>query len=51
MPKQDAILAIIAGVSDMQVTLNLVWEKFLPVMVNNPLPGFQLIGQSLVERL
>jgi CubicO group peptidase (beta-lactamase class C family) len=32
LPEQEAVLAMTAGVADMQVVLNLVWEKLLPAM-------------------
>ncbi|MBN2148514.1 MAG: serine hydrolase [Anaerolineales bacterium] len=32
MPEQDAVLAITAGVPDMQSVLSLVWDKLLPAM-------------------
>lgn len=39
MPEQDAVLAITAGVPDMQGVLNLAWEKLLPAMVATSLPA------------
>ena len=30
LPEQDAVIAITAGVRDMQAVLNLVWDKLLP---------------------
>ena len=30
MPEQDAVLAITSGLGDMQVPLNIVWDKLLP---------------------
>ena len=39
MPEQDAVLAITAGVSDMQAVLNVVWDKLLPAMGQAPLPA------------
>ena len=38
MPDQGAVLAITAGVADMQAILNLVWEKLLPAMGKKRLP-------------
>ena len=32
MPDQEAVMAITAGVADMQAILNVVWEKLLPAM-------------------
>lgn len=37
-PEQDAVLAITAGVKDMQSVLNLVWEQVLASMKPAPLP-------------
>jgi CubicO group peptidase (beta-lactamase class C family) len=38
MPEQDVVLAITAGLPDMQVVLTAVWEKLLPGIEMNPLP-------------
>jgi CubicO group peptidase (beta-lactamase class C family)/predicted glycoside hydrolase/deacetylase ChbG (UPF0249 family) len=38
LPELDAVVAITSGVRDMQVPLNLVWEKLLPAMKADPLP-------------
>lgn len=38
MPEQDAVLAITAGVGDMQGVLNLVWDCLLPAMGADRLP-------------
>src|SRR5262249_22653234 len=32
LPEQDAVVAITAGVRDMQAVLNLVWDKLLPAL-------------------
>jgi CubicO group peptidase (beta-lactamase class C family) len=32
LPEQDAVIAITSGVKDMQVVLDLVWEKLLPAL-------------------
>jgi len=37
MPEQDAVLAITAGVGDMQKELNTVWDRLLPAMGPTPL--------------
>lgn len=37
MPQQDAVLAITAGVQDMQAVLEQVWTHLLPAMVEGPL--------------
>jgi CubicO group peptidase (beta-lactamase class C family) len=39
MPEQDAVLAITAGVPDMQPVLTLVWDKLLPAIGAKPLPA------------
>ncbi|HTU93684.1 MAG TPA: serine hydrolase [Gemmataceae bacterium] len=39
MPKQDAVLAITSGTGDMQSVLNVVWDKLLPAMRDEPLPN------------
>jgi CubicO group peptidase (beta-lactamase class C family) len=39
MPALDAVLAITAGVPDMQAVLSLVWEKLLPAIGKSPLPA------------
>ena len=39
MPEQDAVLAIISGVRDMQAVLDKVWEHLLPAMQPEPLPA------------
>jgi CubicO group peptidase (beta-lactamase class C family) len=39
LPEQDAVVAITAGVKDMQAVLNLVWDKLLPAMNPSPLPA------------
>ncbi len=51
MPEQDAVLAITAGVPDLQAVLNLVWEKLLPAMqpeaLPEDLPAAIALGQTL----
>jgi hypothetical protein len=37
MPEQEAVLAMISGVRDMQVVLDKVWEHLLPAMQPQPL--------------
>ncbi len=39
MPDQDAVIAITSGVADMQVVLDLVWDRLLPAMADGPLPS------------
>ena len=38
MPDQDAVVAITSGTKDMASVMNLVWDKLLPAMQNQPLP-------------
>jgi hypothetical protein len=38
LPEQDAVLAITAGLPDMQIVLDLVWKHLLPAMSQSPLP-------------
>ena len=51
MPEQDAVLAITAGVADMQQPLNLVWELLLPAMNSEPLPDDSESQVALTEKL
>jgi len=37
LPQQDAVVAITAGVRNMQTVMDLVWEKILPAMQPEPL--------------
>jgi CubicO group peptidase (beta-lactamase class C family) len=39
MPEQDAVLAMISGVRDMQVVLDKVWAHLLPAIEPQPLPA------------
>jgi len=48
MPEQDAVLAITAGVANMQAVLALVWEHLLPAMGASPLP-VDSTGQAALE--
>jgi CubicO group peptidase (beta-lactamase class C family) len=47
MPEQDAVLAITAGVAEMQPVLNIVWEKLLPGMQNEILPRANAGAENL----
>ena len=49
MPDQDAVVAITAGVSDMQQVLDLVWDHLLPAMEHEALPPAD--NGPLAERL
>ncbi len=51
MPEQDAVLAITAGVGDMQAVLNLVWKHLLPAMEAGPLPANPVAEQELALKL
>jgi CubicO group peptidase (beta-lactamase class C family) len=51
MPDQDAVVAITSGVKDMQVVLNLVWDKLLPAMKPAPLATDEESRKKLEERL
>lgn len=50
-PEQDAVLAITAGVSDMQAVLNRVWEFILPAMQPQALPEDSFAHGKLTNRL
>jgi len=39
MPKQDAVVAITSGTSDMQAVMNLVWDHLLAAMGDDALPA------------
>jgi hypothetical protein len=49
MPEQKAVLAMTAGVAEMQPVLNVVWEKLLPVMGKNPLPADEETNRTLAR--
>ncbi|HKB03899.1 MAG TPA: serine hydrolase [Gemmataceae bacterium] len=49
LPEQDAVIAITAGVRDMQAVLNLVWDKLLPGLKADPLPADDE-GRAKLER-
>ena len=51
LPEQDAVVAITAGVRDMQAVLNLVWDKLLPSLKEGTLPADQANAEALVETL
>jgi hypothetical protein len=51
MPDQDAVVAITAGVADMQAVLNVVWEKLLPAMEQKPLPADETTFENLAHTL
>lgn len=51
MPEQDAVLAITAGVGDMQSVLNLVWQHLLPAFAAQPLPADSAKQKALSRKL
>ncbi len=51
MPEQDAVLAMISGVRDMQVVLDKVWAHLLPAMGSQPLPADPAGHNALRARL
>ncbi len=51
MPAQDAVLAITAGLADMQNVLNLVWKELLPAMQPRPLARNEESQKKLADRL
>jgi CubicO group peptidase (beta-lactamase class C family) len=51
MPDSDAVVAITSGVHDMQAVLNLVWDKLLPAMGPDPLPGDAAATSALATAL
>jgi CubicO group peptidase (beta-lactamase class C family) len=51
MPDQDAVLAVTAGVSDMQAVLTLAWEHLLPAMQPGALPHDHQAQADLERRL
>jgi hypothetical protein len=51
MPDQGAVLAITAGIAEMQPILNLVWEKLLPAMGKSVLSVNEATASRLVHTL
>jgi CubicO group peptidase (beta-lactamase class C family) len=51
MPEQDAVLAIIGGVRDMQAVLDKVWEHLLPAMQPEALPADPQACGELCDKL
>jgi CubicO group peptidase (beta-lactamase class C family) len=51
LPAQDAVIAITAGVRDMQAVLNLVWDKLLPGMKPSALPADDAARTKLQRKL
>ncbi|NEW04912.1 serine hydrolase [Paenibacillus sp. SYP-B3998] len=51
MPEQDTVIAITAGLSDMQAVLDVIWEQLLPVMNTEGLPLNPEASEALSEVL
>ena len=51
MPEQDTVVAITAGVRDMQAVLNLIWSRLLPALEPRRLPSNPGLQQALEARL
>lgn len=51
LPEQDAVIAITAGVRDLQAVLNLVWDKLLPAMGLAPRPADEKTVAELTKTL
>jgi CubicO group peptidase (beta-lactamase class C family) len=51
MPEKDAVLAITAGVDDMQSVLNLVWKHLLPAFAAEHLPADPARQKALSRKL
>lgn len=51
MPEQEAVLAVTAGVANMQSVLDVVWEHLLPAIGSVPLPDDPAARRALADRL
>lgn len=51
MPEQDAVLAMISGVRDMQAVLDKVWQHLRPAMQPAALPADPVAHRALCDRL
>jgi CubicO group peptidase (beta-lactamase class C family) len=51
LPAQAAVLAITAGLADMQQVLDLVWDRLLPALGPAPLPADPAAHAALAARL
>ncbi|MEC0229952.1 serine hydrolase domain-containing protein [Paenibacillus alba] len=51
MPQQNAVIAITAGLNNMQAVLDAIWTHLLPAMVPTPLPYLEESAIELAERL
>jgi beta-lactamase family protein len=51
LPDLDAVVAITSGVRDMQKVMNLVWDKLLPAIKEEPLPADAAARSKLEAKL
>ena len=51
LPEQDAVIAITAGLRDMQAVLNLVWDNLLPSLKSSPLAVNEASATKLASTL
>ena len=51
IPEQDAVLAMISGVQDMQIVMNKVWEHLLPAMQPDALSADSRSYNELCDKL
>lgn len=51
MPDQDAVIAITAGLDDMQAVLNQIWENILPAMADGHMPPDKDSLEKMLHRL
>ncbi|MBZ0278703.1 MAG: serine hydrolase, partial [Anaerolineae bacterium] len=51
MPEQDAVLVVTAGLGDMQIPLNLVWDILLPAIGADALPEDAVVQEKLRRKL
>jgi hypothetical protein len=51
LPQQDAVLAIVSGLRDMQAVLDKVWAHLLPAMQPQPLPADPQAQAALAAKL
>lgn len=51
LPEQDAVIAITAGLGNMQAVLDLVWEHLLPALRAEPLPADPAAADALRRKL
>lgn len=51
MPDQDVVLAITSGLKDMQAPLNIIWERLLSALGDQPLPPDATAQAALTQKL